>query len=89
MSNTAGSWAFVGAKASKNSAIAQLLIDAGLIIIGKGNMTVWIDSIFGGVTLLIRMVIGICWHENDKDDARMVQPWWPNIISIRGQDRRK
>lgn len=41
MSTTAGSWAFVGAKASKNSAIAQLLIDAGLIIIGKGNMTVW------------------------------------------------
>ncbi|KAL6831996.1 amidase signature domain-containing protein [Trichoderma camerunense] len=39
MSNTAGSWAFVGAKASKNSAIAQLLIDAGLIIIGKANMT--------------------------------------------------
>ncbi|EGR47116.1 amidase [Trichoderma reesei QM6a] len=39
MSTTAGSWAFVGAKASKNSAIAQLLIDAGLIIIGKGNMT--------------------------------------------------
>ncbi|KAL7930155.1 amidase signature domain-containing protein [Trichoderma chlorosporum] len=39
MSTTAGSWAFVGAKATKNSAIAQLLIDAGLIIIGKANMT--------------------------------------------------
>ncbi|PTB63049.1 amidase [Trichoderma citrinoviride] len=39
MTTTAGSWAFVGAKASKNSAVAQLLIDAGLIIIGKGNMT--------------------------------------------------
>ncbi|KAL7805666.1 amidase signature domain-containing protein [Trichoderma aethiopicum] len=39
MTTTAGSWAFVGSKASKNSSIAQLLIDAGLIIIGKGNMT--------------------------------------------------
>ncbi|KAK1243303.1 hypothetical protein MKX07_003931 [Trichoderma sp. CBMAI-0711] len=39
MTTTAGSWAFVGAKASKNSAIVQRLIDAGLIIIGKANMT--------------------------------------------------
>ncbi|RFU80727.1 amidase [Trichoderma arundinaceum] len=39
MSTTAGSLAFVGAKSSKNSAIAQSLIDAGLIILGKGNMT--------------------------------------------------
>ncbi|PON20573.1 hypothetical protein TGAM01_v210531 [Trichoderma gamsii] len=39
MSTTLGSWAFVGAKGAKNSAIAQLLIDAGLIILGKGNMT--------------------------------------------------
>ncbi|TFB01466.1 hypothetical protein CCMA1212_006409 [Trichoderma ghanense] len=39
MTTTAGSWGFVGAKASKNSALAQLLIDAGLIILGKGNMT--------------------------------------------------
>ncbi|GFP59182.1 putative amidase C869.01 [Trichoderma asperellum] len=39
MSTTLGSWAFVGAKAAKNSAIAQILIDAGLIILGKGNMT--------------------------------------------------
>lgn len=42
MSTTLGSWAFVGAKAAKNSAIAQILIDAGLIILGKGNMTVGI-----------------------------------------------
>ncbi|KAM0261115.1 hypothetical protein ACHAQJ_002377 [Trichoderma viride] len=39
MSTTLGSWAFVGARATKNSTIAQLLIDAGLIILGKGNMT--------------------------------------------------
>ncbi|KAL9473477.1 hypothetical protein ACSS6W_007857 [Trichoderma asperelloides] len=39
MSTTLGSWAFDGAKAAKNSAIAQILIDAGLIILGKGNMT--------------------------------------------------
>jgi hypothetical protein len=40
MTTTLGSWAFVGAKGAKNSAITQLLIDAGLIILGKGNMTV-------------------------------------------------
>ncbi|PWI69362.1 hypothetical protein PCL_01009 [Purpureocillium lilacinum] len=39
MSTTAGSLAFVGSEASKNSAIAQRLIDAGLIILGKSNMT--------------------------------------------------
>lgn len=40
MSTTAGSLAFVGSEASKNSAIAQRLTDAGLIILGKSNMTV-------------------------------------------------
>ncbi|KAL1859690.1 hypothetical protein VTK73DRAFT_7497 [Phialemonium thermophilum] len=39
MGTTAGSWALVGAKAPRNSAIAQLLIDNGLIILGKTNMT--------------------------------------------------
>lgn len=40
MSTTVGSYAFIGAKASKNGAITQRLIDAGLIILGKANMTV-------------------------------------------------
>lgn len=40
MSTTAGSYAFIGAKASKNGAITQRLIDAGMIILGKANMTV-------------------------------------------------
>jgi amidase len=40
MGTTAGSWALVGAKATKNSAVAQKLIDAGLLILGKTNMTV-------------------------------------------------
>ncbi|KAJ5711486.1 amidase signature enzyme [Penicillium malachiteum] len=39
MSTTVGSYAFVGAKALENGAITQRLIDAGLIILGKGNMT--------------------------------------------------
>ncbi|KAF5009864.1 hypothetical protein FDECE_3937 [Fusarium decemcellulare] len=39
MSSTAGSLAFLGSKASKNGAITQKLIDAGLIILGKANMT--------------------------------------------------
>jgi amidase len=40
MSATAGSRAFIGSVASKNGAITQRLIDAGLIVLGKGNMTV-------------------------------------------------
>lgn len=40
MSTTAGSWTLVGAKSNKNSAVVQKLIDAGLIILGKTNMTV-------------------------------------------------
>ncbi|OGM41145.1 hypothetical protein ABOM_009853 [Aspergillus bombycis] len=39
ISTTAGSYAFIGAKASKNGAITQRLIDAGLIILGKANIT--------------------------------------------------
>ncbi|KAJ5811051.1 Amidase [Penicillium robsamsonii] len=39
MSTTAGSYAFIGAKASKNGAITQRLIDAGMVILGKANMT--------------------------------------------------
>ncbi|KAK7968843.1 amidase [Apiospora saccharicola] len=39
MPTTAGSFAFLGAKAAKNSGIAQKLMDAGLIVLGKTNMT--------------------------------------------------
>ncbi|KYK60226.1 Fungal specific transcription factor domain containing protein [Drechmeria coniospora] len=39
MSTAAGPLSFVGSKAAKNSAIAQRLIDASLIILGKTNMT--------------------------------------------------
>jgi amidase len=46
MSTTAGSYAFIGAKASKNGAITQRLIDAGMIILGKANMTVSGYSLF-------------------------------------------
>jgi amidase len=37
---TAGSWAFVGAKPKKNAALVENLIQAGLIILGKANLTV-------------------------------------------------
>jgi amidase len=40
MTTSAGAVVFVKAKASKNAAIAQKLIDAGMIILAKGNMTV-------------------------------------------------
>ncbi len=40
MGTTAGSWALVDARAKANSALAQRLLDQGLIILGKTNMTV-------------------------------------------------
>lgn len=39
MGTTAGSWDFADAVAKGNSALAQKLLDAGLIILGKTNMT--------------------------------------------------
>ncbi|KAK9415502.1 putative Amidase domain-containing protein [Seiridium unicorne] len=39
MPTCAGAAAFAGAKASKHGAIVQKLVDAGLIILAKGNMT--------------------------------------------------
>jgi amidase len=47
MATTVGSWAFVGAKPKKNAALVDKLIDAGLIILGKANLTV-IMSRFSG-----------------------------------------
>lgn len=40
MDTTAGAWAFVGLEARNNGAIVQKLLDAGLIVLGKTNMTV-------------------------------------------------
>ena len=39
MGTTAGSWAFADAVAQGNSALVQKLLDSGLIILGKTNMT--------------------------------------------------
>ncbi|KAK1753888.1 Glutamyl-tRNA amidotransferase subunit A, mitochondrial [Echria macrotheca] len=39
MPTTAGSWATFDAKASKNAEIVQRLVDAGMIILAKANMT--------------------------------------------------
>ncbi len=40
MGTTAGAWALVGATTNADSAVAQRLLDQGLIILGKTNMTV-------------------------------------------------
>jgi amidase len=40
MSNTGGSWAFVGAASGKNADLVEKMLDAGMILIGKGNLTV-------------------------------------------------
>jgi amidase len=40
MPTTGGSWAFISEKVVKNAAIVDKLIDAGMIILGKGNLSV-------------------------------------------------
>ncbi|KAK3303460.1 amidase signature domain-containing protein [Chaetomium strumarium] len=47
---TAGSRALVGARASANSAIAQRLLDQGMIILGKTNMTEFAGMKMAGMT---------------------------------------
>jgi amidase len=44
MPTTAGSWAFIEARPKKNAALAENLIQAGLIILGKANLTVCSSS---------------------------------------------
>ena len=39
MTTTCGSLALVGSKTSKNSAIVQKMLDGGMIILAKSNMT--------------------------------------------------
>lgn len=45
MGTTAGSWALAGAQPKECSPLVQHLIDQGLIILGKTNMTVSIPSL--------------------------------------------
>jgi amidase len=40
MSNTGGSWAFVGVVSAKNADLVDKMLSAGMILIGKGNLTV-------------------------------------------------
>jgi amidase len=40
MSNTGGSWAFVGAISKKNADLVEKMVSAGMILIGKGSLTV-------------------------------------------------
>lgn len=81
MSTTAGSWALVGAKSSKNSAMAQTLIDAGLIILGKTNMTVRLHNSLNVLVAKLTRT-GIRGNENDHDDARVVGLRWPDDLSL-------
>ena len=40
MPTTGGDWALVSEKAVKNATIVQRCLDAGMIVIGKANLTV-------------------------------------------------
>lgn len=68
--------------------MAQALIDAGLIILGKTNMTVSRGTVYAeenNVATLTRT--GVCWNENDHDDARMVILRRANNLPLRRQNR--
>lgn len=92
MSTTAGSRAFIGSVASKNGAITQRLVDAGLIVLGKGNMTVcFIPRYYRYVRVFLGLIvlIGVCGHENDHDDAWLVCTRWSDALVVRGEDGRE
>jgi Asp-tRNA(Asn)/Glu-tRNA(Gln) amidotransferase A subunit family amidase len=40
MGTTGGTWPLVGAKPKRNATIVQGFVDAGMIILAKGNLTV-------------------------------------------------
>jgi amidase len=86
MSTTAGSRAFIGSKASKNGAITQRLINAGLIILGKGNMSVCNASRLGQIPTLI-VALGVCWHENDYNDAWLVRSRRTAVVTLCRKDK--
>jgi hypothetical protein len=86
MSTTCGSLAFVGAKALRNSAIVQRLLDAGLIILAKANMTVSKLKMLRFCMLLTPKCSGIRGYEDDLYDAWLVCSWWPNTVAVRAKD---
>ncbi|KAI1290544.1 amidase signature domain-containing protein [Xylaria venustula] len=53
MTTTAGCWALASVKSSRNSAVAQTLLDAGMIILAKANMTE-----FAGMKVMSKMMPG-------------------------------
>ncbi|KAI0153300.1 amidase signature domain-containing protein [Xylariaceae sp. FL1272] len=53
MTTTAGCWALASAKSSRNSAMAQTLLDGGMIILAKANMTE-----FAGMKVMSKMMPG-------------------------------
>jgi amidase len=54
MSNTAGSWAFVGAVSAQNADLVDKMLDAGMILIGKGSLTVSLDVDEKALLMLFR-----------------------------------
>lgn len=80
MDTTAGACAFVGAKAKDNGAIVQKLLDAGLIIIGKTNMTVSGRYCITEAQLLTTHA-GTMRYEN-VGNARDVSRWGTDHISL-------
>lgn len=84
MGTTAGACAFAGAVAKGNSALAQKLLDAGLIIMGKTNMTASPAEKDPEKNAWIDRWAGVLRYEDDHPDARMVSLGRPDYVTIRG-----
>ena len=60
MDTTCGSFALKGAKASKNAATVDLLVEAGMIIIAKTNLSVSISNAsHESISILTTMLSGL------------------------------
>ena len=81
MDTTAGAYALVGIEAKGNCPVVQRLLDAGMVILGKTNLTVRITSLPPSLLItqregkkgeLLKKRVGIRWNENPRHDARLV-----------------
>ena len=68
--------------------MAQMLIDAGMIILGKTNMTVSCGTVCLVQSHVHKLTkTGIRWDENDHDDAGMVILRWADDIALCRRNR--
>ena len=84
MDITCGSFALRGAKAKKNAVVVDLLIEAGMIIIAKTNLTVRFHCAQSNKRILIPSSTGVRRNERLNDDQWLVCSWWTGMSTMEG-----